>query len=162
MEAWSHILWYQECRKVWRNKPHIPKWTPKWIPILGIGVLMDSKNFRRQLQRSKFIGLKIFLYHWKVFKTKMSKMGSYNPFEYLKHNLWPKDKSRIKLTIWLTTIKIEESSKFPYVQMTCHISLKFMMRTTIFLKFLIQLKVWKKIYEPLMSHESQFRKLWDS
>jgi hypothetical protein len=43
--------------------------TPKWAPTLGVGVSMDSKIFRGQLQGSKFIGLKSSLYHWKVFRT---------------------------------------------------------------------------------------------
>jgi len=40
--------------------------TPKWVPTLGIEVLMDSRIFRKWLQKSKFIWLKSSLYHWKV------------------------------------------------------------------------------------------------
>ncbi len=40
--------------------------TPKWAPTLGVGVLMDSQIFIEQLQGSKPIGLKNFLYHWKA------------------------------------------------------------------------------------------------
>ncbi len=29
----------------------------------------------------------------------MSKMGSHDPFEYLKHKLWPKEKLGVKLPI---------------------------------------------------------------
>jgi len=39
--------------------------TPKWTPILGVGIPMNSRIFRVWLQRSKPIGLKSFLYHWK-------------------------------------------------------------------------------------------------
>jgi hypothetical protein len=53
---------------------------------------MDSQIFRRRLQGSKVIRLKSSLYHWKVLKTKMSKMGSHDPFVYLKHKLHPKEK----------------------------------------------------------------------
>jgi hypothetical protein len=38
----------------------------------------------------------------------MSKMGSHHPFEHLKHKLWSKERSRVKLTIWLSTIKSRE------------------------------------------------------
>jgi hypothetical protein len=38
---------------------------PKWAPILGVGVLMDSQIFREQFQGSKPIGLKSSLYKWK-------------------------------------------------------------------------------------------------
>jgi hypothetical protein len=39
--------------------------TPKWAPILGVEVQMDSQIFRKQFQGSKPIGLKRSLYHWK-------------------------------------------------------------------------------------------------
>jgi hypothetical protein len=39
--------------------------TSKWIPILGDEVSMDSWIFRGQLQGSKPITWKSFLYHWK-------------------------------------------------------------------------------------------------
>jgi hypothetical protein len=29
----------------------------------------------------------------------MSKMGSHDPFGHLKHNLWPKERSRVKLAV---------------------------------------------------------------
>jgi hypothetical protein len=84
---------------------HIPKWTS----TLGIEVSMDSRIFKKQLQGSKFIGLNNFLYHWKFFETYMSKMGSHDPFGYLKHKLWPKEGSKIKLPIWFVTTKSLES-----------------------------------------------------
>jgi hypothetical protein len=43
--------------------------TPKWAPILGIGVSTDSRIFREELKGSKPIELKSFLYHWKALKT---------------------------------------------------------------------------------------------
>jgi len=43
--------------------------TPKWAPTLGVGVPVDSQIFRKQLQGSKPIGLKSFLYHWKDLGT---------------------------------------------------------------------------------------------
>jgi hypothetical protein len=30
----------------------------------------------------------------------MSKMGSHDPFGYLKHKLWPKENFGVKLSIW--------------------------------------------------------------
>jgi hypothetical protein len=51
-------------------------------------------------------------------------MSSHDPFGYLKHKLWPKERSWVKLLIWLLTIKNRESLWFPYFQMACHISLK--------------------------------------
>jgi hypothetical protein len=61
--------------------------TPKWAPISGVGVLMDFRIFREQLYRSKPIGLRSSLYHWKVLGTWRSKMGSHDPFGHLTHKL---------------------------------------------------------------------------
>jgi hypothetical protein len=76
------------------------------------------------LQGSKPIGLKGFLYHWKAIETKMSKMGSHDPFGHLKHKLWPKERSGVKLPIWLPTIKSQESTRFPWMQVACDILLE--------------------------------------
>jgi hypothetical protein len=54
----------------------------------------------------------------------MSKMGSHNPFGHLKHKLWSKERSGVKLTIWLSTIKSWESTRFPCVQVACDIPLE--------------------------------------
>jgi hypothetical protein len=43
--------------------------TPKWTPILGVGVPMDSWNFREWLQGSKPFALRNSLYNWKATKT---------------------------------------------------------------------------------------------
>jgi hypothetical protein len=46
----------RECEEI---GPH----TPKGTPILGIGVPVDFRMFRKRLQGSKPNGLKIYLYH---------------------------------------------------------------------------------------------------
>jgi protease II len=38
----------------------------------------------------------------------MFKLGSHDPFEYLKHKLWPKKGLGVKVPIWLMTIKSRE------------------------------------------------------
>jgi len=38
----------------------------------------------------------------------MSKMGSHDPFEYLKHKLWQKKGLKIKMLIWLPPIKSQD------------------------------------------------------
>ncbi len=73
--------------------------TPKGTPILGVGVSVDSLIFKEQLQGSKLIGLRHPLYHWKILRMQMFEMGSHDPFGHLKHKLWSKEGSRIKLTI---------------------------------------------------------------
>jgi hypothetical protein len=54
----------------------------------------------------------------------MSKMGLHHPFGYLKHKLWPKERSRVKLVVWFLTTKSWESIQFPCVQVACDIPLK--------------------------------------
>jgi hypothetical protein len=54
----------------------------------------------------------------------MFKIGGHDPFEYLKHKLWPKERSGVKLPIWLPTIKSWELPWFTCVQVLCLISLE--------------------------------------
>jgi len=39
-------------------------------------------------------------------------MGSHDPFGHLKHKLWPKERPKVKLAIWLSTTKSQESIDF--------------------------------------------------
>jgi hypothetical protein len=77
----------------------------------------------------------------------MFEMGSYDPFGHLKHKLWSKERSGVKLPFWLPTTKSRESTKFPRVQVACHI-------------------LWKTIDKgynfasDLISIEGLQRKLW--
>jgi hypothetical protein len=61
----SHISCSRECRRVWRNELH----TPKWAPTLEVEVMMNSPIFKEWLQGSKPIELKRSLYYWKTFGT---------------------------------------------------------------------------------------------
>jgi hypothetical protein len=49
----------------------------------------------------------------------MSEMGSHCSFRHLKHKLWPKEGSEVKLAVWLPTTKNWESTQFSCVQMAC-------------------------------------------
>jgi hypothetical protein len=98
--------------------------TPKWGVILGIEVPMDFRIFREQLQGSKLIGLRNFLYHEKSLEIWVSKMGSHASFECLKRKLWLKEGLRVKVPIWLLTTKSQELPWFTCVHEACHISLK--------------------------------------
>jgi hypothetical protein len=48
----------------------------------------------------------------------------HRPLGHLKHKLWPKEGSRVRLAVWFSTIKSRESTRFPCVQMACNISLE--------------------------------------
>jgi hypothetical protein len=39
-------------------------------------------------------------------------MGLHDPFRHLKHMLWPKESSGVKLVVWLSTIKVENRPDF--------------------------------------------------
>jgi hypothetical protein len=45
----------------------------------------------------------------------MFKMGSHRPFGHLKQKLWPKERSKVKLAIWLPTTKTRKSTRFPFL-----------------------------------------------
>jgi len=102
--------------------------TPKGASTLGVEVPLDSQIFKEQLQGSKPNGLKSSLYHWKILKTKMFKLGSHNPFGHLKHKLWPKERPEVKLAIWLLTTKSQELPQFSGMQVACNIPLKISQR----------------------------------
>jgi hypothetical protein len=51
-------------------------------------------------------------------------MSLHDPFGSLKHKLWPKEGPWIKLTIWLSTTKSQESPWLPCVQVACDICWK--------------------------------------
>jgi hypothetical protein len=51
-------------------------------------------------------------------------MGSHDPLGYLKHKLWPKERSGVKLPIWFPTTKNQESPWFTCVQVEFHIFLE--------------------------------------
>ncbi len=76
MQPKSHIHTPVSARECEGMSTH----TPKWAPTLEVGVLMDSQIFKERFERSKFIGLKSYLYHQKDLETQMLKMGSYDPF----------------------------------------------------------------------------------
>ncbi len=85
-------------------------------------------------------------------------MGSYDSFEHLKHKLWPKDGSGIKLTIWFSTTKSWESPQFPRLQVMCDIPLKSFQQGLQLLFQTSQSKVCTQNYGPPKSRESQ---LWE-
>jgi hypothetical protein len=55
-------------------------------------------------------------------------MGSHDPFEYLKHKLWPKEGPWIKLIFWFPTTKSLESPWFPCMEVACNIPLEIFQR----------------------------------
>jgi len=54
----------------------------------------------------------------------MFQMSSHDPFGHLKHKLWSKEGSGVKLAIRLLTTKNQESTRLPCVQVMCDITLE--------------------------------------
>jgi hypothetical protein len=54
----------------------------------------------------------------------MLKMGSHEPFGHLQHKLWQKERSKVKLAVWLPTTKSRESTWPRCVQVKCNTSLE--------------------------------------
>jgi hypothetical protein len=61
-QKWSPKVKFYVTRSV-KECEEMNLHTPKWALILGVGVPMDPQNFKEQLQGSKPIKLKSFLYH---------------------------------------------------------------------------------------------------
>jgi len=79
----------------------------------------------------------------------MSKMGLHDPFEHLTLKLYPKERSGVKLAIWLPTIKSQESPQYPYVKVSCNILLKSSWRNYNFSIDLISIQgLHKKLWAP--------------
>jgi hypothetical protein len=51
-------------------------------------------------------------------------MGLHDPFGHLKHKIWLKEGSGIKLSIWFPTTKSRELPRFPCMQVVCGIPLE--------------------------------------
>jgi hypothetical protein len=51
-------------------------------------------------------------------------MASHEPFGHLQHKLWSKEGPKVKLAIWLPTIKSQEWIQFRCVQVMCNTPLK--------------------------------------
>ncbi len=116
----GHISCSRECKKMWRNEPshsQVNSYFGSW-----------SSNGLPNLQRA-IVSVKI---HWikKFFDIikKLLKRRCLNwlawPIWTSKTEVWPKERPGVKLAIKLLTTKSQESTRFPYVQVTCDIPLE--------------------------------------
>jgi hypothetical protein len=72
-----------------------------------------------------FKGLHVYFYKIHPPSSYKSKhMGSRDPFEYLKHKLWPNERLGVEVPIWFLTIKSWESPWFTSVCIAHHISME--------------------------------------
>jgi len=93
----------------------------------------------------------------------MSKMSSHCSFKHLKHKLWPKERLRVKLPIWLPIRKSRESTRFICLQTTCDIPLESSQQELqLCFRPALQSEVWSQSYGAPKSQESQLARFRDS
>jgi hypothetical protein len=113
----SHITCSWECKE----------WTltlPSELPCWELESQWTHESSEHDCKGQNPSPWKLLYIIGKLLKLWMSKMGSHCPFGHLKHKLWPKERSGVKLAIWLPTTKSQESTRFLDVQATCDIPLK--------------------------------------
>jgi hypothetical protein len=93
----------------------------------------------------------------------MSTMGSYDPFGFLKHKLWPKEGLEVKLAIWIPTTKV--ANRFDFL--TCkwratYCWKKISKRATTLLSTSFKSNVYTQSYVPPKFWEFQFKEFRDS
>jgi hypothetical protein len=73
-------------------------------------------------------------------------MGLHDPFEYLQHKLWLKEGQGVKVSIWLSTIKSQESPWTTCVKVAHHILLEsFQQRLQFFFRPYVSQRFTQKI-----------------
>jgi len=100
--------------------PHTPKWAPFW----ELESQWTFEFFGNDYRGQNSLDWKVLYNIRKLLELRCLKGGSHIPFEYLKHKLWLKEGSRIKLPIWFLTTKSEESPRYNCMKLTCHILLE--------------------------------------
>jgi len=91
----------------------------------------------------------------------MSEMGSHDPFGHLKHKLWPKERSGVKLEFDSRPLKVKNHPDFFACKQRVTYRWKSLTRVTT----LLQSSSWlvcRQIYGPPNSWKSQLREFWDS
>jgi hypothetical protein len=105
----------------------VREWTltlPSELPCWELDSQWTPKSSKRDYKGQNPSLWRVFYIIGKLLKCKYLKLNLHCPFGHLKHKLWPKERSGIKLTVWLLTIKSQESTQFPYVQAMCNIPLE--------------------------------------
>jgi len=92
----------------------------------------------------------------------MSKMGSHHPFGHLKHKLWLKERSRVKLIIWLPIIKSRELTWSPCVKVVQQTVGKLSKKAITLFQISSQSEVYTQSYKALKSQEFQLWQTQDS
>jgi len=124
--------------------------TPKWTPIYGSWNPYGVLNLQRGISRVKTHFIKyIFYITENILKLKMSLMGSYDPFQYLKHKLWPKEGRELKCQFDSRPLKVANLLKILCEGGAVHIFGKILTRDTTLHQTSPQSEVCTRSYGPL-------------
>jgi hypothetical protein len=90
----------------------------------------------------------------------MSEMGSHDPFEHLKHKLWPKERPGVKLVVWLLTTKVRNWLDFLACRLRAggvpHTVGKLLMKATTLLRLHINQRSAEKVMGPQSRKSPKF------
>jgi hypothetical protein len=119
-KTWESFHMLPGVQRVWGNEPSHSQVNP----MLGVGVPNGLPNLQSTIVEAKTHRLKEFFISLKNYWNVDVWNGPACPFGHLKHKLWPKERSGVKLAIWLPTTKSRELTKFGRVQEACDIPLE--------------------------------------
>jgi hypothetical protein len=98
--------------------------TPKWTPMLGVGVPNELPNLQNKTVGVKTHRLKTFFISLESYWSVNVLNGLASPIWTFEHKLLAKERMGVKLTFWLLTTKSQELTQFCCVQAMCDIPLE--------------------------------------
>jgi len=134
---------------------NVREWTftlPNELPFWGVGVPVDSQIFKERLQGSKPIWLKSYIIG-KLLEHRCQN-GFAWPIWTLNTQVIAKERSGVKLAIWLLPTESQELPQFPCVQVVWNIPLKsFQQGLQLFFNLHLNQRFSRKVMGP-QSHKS--------
>jgi hypothetical protein len=92
---------------LWKSERMIPS-LPKW----GLGSPLRLPKLQSLIVGAKTPRIEAFFISLESYQSlDVGKMGLHEPFGHLQHKLWWKERSRVKLVVWLPTTKSRESTR---------------------------------------------------
>jgi hypothetical protein len=118
--------WSQKVSRDCMSQPHFEGSvrSPLTLPKMGLGSPLRLPNFQSVIAGAKTPCIEVFFIPLERSWSVDVQMASHEPFGHLKHKLWSKEGSGVKLAVWLPTTKSQESTQFRCVQVKCDTLLK--------------------------------------
>jgi hypothetical protein len=107
--------------KVWRNEP---SHSQESFQFGSLDSQWIHKFLEGDCRGQNSMDWRLLYIIRKLLKHRCLKWAHMTHLDIWNTKLWPKERSRVKLTIWLLTTKSWESTWLPYVQVMCHILLE--------------------------------------